>query len=193
MRYPAVHKEHTRERIVKAAARRFRGRGHEGAAIAELMHDLRLTHGGFYRHFTSKDELFVEAFGYALQERGHRIAAAVAQAPPGMALKIVIDTYLDVAHCDDVAAGCPVAALASELARCPRSMRIALQAALKDHIHRMATYVPGETEEERESKARVLFSGMAGTLSVARLLTDSQQRAQLLQDARQFYFAAASR
>jgi TetR/AcrR family transcriptional repressor of nem operon len=193
MRYPAAHKAQTRERIVKAAARRFRGRGHEGAAIGDLMHDLRLTHGGFYRHFSSKDELFVEAFRYALQERRQRIATALARATPGTELRTVIDTYLDVTHCDDVASGCPVAALASELARRPRGMRTALQAVLRDHIQQMARYVPGETEEAREAKASVLFSGMAGTLSVARLLTDSTQRARLLENARSLYFDAARR
>jgi TetR/AcrR family transcriptional repressor of nem operon len=193
MRYPAEHKQQTRERIVRAAARQFRRRGSEGAGIVDLMHDLRLTHGGFYRHFDSKDELFVEAFRYALQERGQRIAAAVAQAAPGTELKTVIDTYLDVAHCDDVASGCPVAALASELSRRPHGMRTALLAVLRDHTHRIATYMPGQTQEEREFKARVLLSGMAGTLSVARLLPDDEQRARLLQEARHFYFEAARR
>ena len=193
MRYPAAHKAQTRERIVKAAARRFRGRGHDGAAIGDLMHDLRLTHGGFYRHFGSKDALFVEAFRYALQERSQRIAAAVVHAAPGTELKTIIDAYLDEAHCDDVASGCPVAALASELARRPHGMRSALQSVLKDHIRRIATYMPGDNVEEREAKARVLFSGMAGTLSVARLLTDHEQRAHLLKDARHFYFEAARR
>src|SRR5262249_15429790 len=98
-----------------------------------------------------------------------------------------------VAHCNDVASGCPVAALASELSRRPHGMRTALLAVLRDYIHRIATYMPGRTEEEREAKARVLFSGMAGTLSVARLVPDDEQRARLLEQARHFYFEAASR
>lgn len=193
MRYPAEHKQQTRERIVRAAARQFRRRGGDGAGIVDLMHDLRLTHGGFYRHFDSKDELFVEAFRYALQERGQRIAAAVGQATPGTELQAVIDTYLDVAHCDDVASGCPMAALAPELARRPQGMRTTLLAVLRDHIHRIAKYVPGRTEEERQSKARVLLSGMAGTLNAARLLTDAGQRARFLKEARRFYYEAAGR
>jgi TetR/AcrR family transcriptional repressor of nem operon len=193
MRYPAEHKRQTRDRIVRAAARQFRRRGGDGAGIVDLMHDLRLTHGGFYRHFDSKDELFIEAFRDALQESRERIGAAVAQAVPGTELKTVIDMYLDVAHCDDVASGCPMAALASELSRRPHGMRTALLALVRDHIHRIATYIPGRTEEEREAKARVLFSGMAGTLSVARVLTDPGQRAQLLKEARHFYFEAARR
>ena len=69
MRYSAEHKEQTRGRIVRAAARRFRSRGSE-AAVGELMRDLRLTHGGFYRHFESKEDLFAEAFEQSLKELG---------------------------------------------------------------------------------------------------------------------------
>jgi len=68
MRYPADHKQQTRERIVRAAARRFRRRGSDGAGIGDLMRDLRLTHGGFYRHFDSKERLFAEAFEHSLKE-----------------------------------------------------------------------------------------------------------------------------
>src|SRR6266852_5237110 len=123
MRYGAEHKQQTRERIVRAAARRFRSRGGEGAGIGDLMRDLRLTHGGFYRHFGSKEDLFVHAFELSLLEVRRRLLAAVEHAPPGGELKALIDAYLDVEHCDNAAEGCPVAALASEVARRPRSAR----------------------------------------------------------------------
>ena len=90
MRYPAAHKAETRERIVQAAARRFRARGTEGAVIGDLMRDLHLTHGGFYRHFSNKEELFVEAFTH-LQERGRRVVSIIEQAPPAR-LKTLVDT-----------------------------------------------------------------------------------------------------
>jgi TetR/AcrR family transcriptional repressor of nem operon len=103
MRYSAEHKQQTRERIVRAAARRFRSRGSEGAGIGDLMHDLRLTHGGFYRHFASKESLFAEAFEQGLKELGDRVVSAIAQSPPGGEVKALIDAYLDVEHCNDVA------------------------------------------------------------------------------------------
>src|SRR4029453_10222509 len=73
MRYSPEHKRQTRERIVRAAARRFRTRGNEGAGIGDLMRDLRLTHGGFYRHFESKEDLFAEAFEQSLKGVGDRV------------------------------------------------------------------------------------------------------------------------
>jgi len=195
MRYTAEHKQETRERIVRAAARRFRSRGSQGAVIGDLMRDLRLTHGGFYRHFDSKEDLFVEAFEHSLTEISRKITSAVEQAPRGGELKALIDAYLDIEHCDNVADGCPVAALASELARRPpRSRaRAAFLRVLRDRTQRTAKYIPGATEEERVSKARMLMSGMAGTVTVARVIADDGQRRKFLDDAKKFYLDAVRR
>src|SRR4051794_16513771 len=134
MRYSPEHKERTRARIVRAAARRFRSKGSEGAGIGDLMRDLRLTHGGFYRHFDSKEALFTEAFEQSLQEARDRVTRAIEQAPKGGELKALIDAYLDVDHLNDVRGGCPVAALASEVARRPRGTREPFLQALRAHI-----------------------------------------------------------
>ena len=190
MRYPAHHKQQTRERIVRAAARRFRSRGTEGAAIADLMRDLRLTHGGFYRHFTSKEGLVAEAFEASLKEIGDRAIAAAEKAPSGNEVQALIDAYLDPKHCDDIAGGCPVAALASEIARRPKGSRGPFLEALRRHIRRMEQYLPGATVEERRQKTIALFTGMAGTLAVTRAFTDEQDRRRILEGARKFYAAA---
>lgn len=193
MRYPREHKQETRERIVRAAARRFRSRGTEGATIGTLMHDLRLTHGGFYRHFDSKEELFIEAFGESLEELSRKMLSALENVPRGGELKALINRYLDTEHSDDVAGGCPVAALATEVARRPPKTRAALLQILKNHMAKAAKFIPGATEEERERKARVLFSGMAGTLNLARVIVDEDQRRRFLEDAKKFYFEAAQK
>lgn len=193
MRYPREHKQETRERIVRAAARRFRSRGTEGATIGTLMHDLRLTHGGFYRHFDSKEELFIEAFGESLEELSRKMLSALENVPRGGELKALINRYLDTEHSDDVAGGCPVAALATEVARRPPKTRAALLQILKNHMAKAAKFIPGATEAERERKARVLFSGMAGTLNLARVIVDEDQRRRFLEDAKKFYFEAAQK
>lgn len=193
MRYPREHKQETRERIVRAAARRFRSRGTEGATIGTLMHDLRLTHGGFYRHFDSKEELFIEAFGESLEELSRKMLSALENVPRGGELKALINRYLDTEHSDDVAGGCPVAALATEVARRPPKTRAALLQILKNHMAKAAKFIPGATQEERERKARVLFSGMAGTLNLARVIVDEDQRRRFLEDAKKFYFEAAQK
>ena len=193
MRYPSEHKQQTRQRIVRAAARRFRSRGTEGASIGTLMRDLRLTHGGFYRHFNNKEELFVEAFGESLEELSREVLSALEGVPPGGELQALINRYLSTEHSDDVAGGCPVAALATEVARRPPKTRAALLQILKNHMAKAAKFIPGVSEEERECKARVLFSGMAGTLNMARVIVDERQRRQFLEDAKKFYLEAAQK
>src|SRR5687768_15793893 len=126
------------------------------------MRDLRLTHGGFYRHFKSKEDLFAQVFEHSLEQVRLKFAPAVARAPQGQELKALIEAYLDASHCANLAEGCPVAALASEVARRPRSTRATFERALQSHIRLIATFVPGENETEREYKAMTLFSGMAG-------------------------------
>ena len=118
-----------RARIVRAAARRFRSRGGEGAAIWDLMRDLRATHGGFYRHFDSKEDLFAEAFADGLEQVADRLVRAAEAAPGGGELKALIDAYLSPEHCDDVANGCPVAVLTAEVTRRPAATRRAFQQA----------------------------------------------------------------
>jgi len=190
MRYGPQHKQQTRERIVRAAARRFRSRGGEGAGIGDLMRDLHLTHGGFYRHFDSKESLFAEAFEQSLRELGDRAVDAIEHAPRGDGLKALIDTYLDIAHCDDVAGGCPVAALAAEIARRPRNSRVRFLQALRSHITRMERYIPGASDQERRQKTIALFTGMAGTLAIARAFPDEKDRRAILDGAKAFYLAA---
>jgi TetR/AcrR family transcriptional repressor of nem operon len=193
MRYPADHKQQTRERIVRAAARRFQSHGSEGAVIGDLMRDLRLTHGGFYRHFASKEDLFAEAFEQALKDIVARATSAIEQAAPGDEVKALIDAYLDIEHCNDVASGCPVAALAPEIARRPRGARERLLRALREHVGRLQRYVPGASDEERRGKAIALLSGMAGTLTLARAFPNEQDRRAILDRAKRFYLEAARR
>jgi TetR/AcrR family transcriptional repressor of nem operon len=158
------------------------------------MRDLHMTHGGFYRHFASKEDLLVEAFGEDANGLSGKLLSAVERAPKGGELKALIDAYLNIEHCENAADGCPVAALATELARRPprSKARLAFEKILKERTRRMAKYMPGATPEEREAKARTLMSGMAGTLTIARVLTDETARRRFLDDAKKFYLQAVS-
>ncbi len=189
MRYPAEHKEQTRERIIEAASRRFR-RGGANVGIGQLMKALKMTHGGFYRHFRSKNELLAEALTRAFESNREGIAEALAKATPGRELEVIINRYLSDEHCADVARGCPVAALASEVARQPRVVRQAWERAVQKAAQGIGRFMSGASEEERTRKASVLFSGMSGTLAVARALADEELRRTLLATARKMYVEA---
>jgi TetR/AcrR family transcriptional repressor of nem operon len=192
MRYPAEHKEETRERIVHAASRRFRRAG-AGAGIGPLMKTLKMTHGGFYRHFRSKTDLLEAALTKGFDEMRARMTSAIATAAPGHELEIIIETYLSDEHCADAAGGCPVAALASEIARQPRAVRAAFDRSIRQATSTMARYMTGETEEERRRKAGILFSGMSGTLTVARAVSDDDLRRRILSAGRRIYIEAFAR
>ena len=189
MRYPAEQKEQTRERIVEAASRRFRRAG-AGVGIGQLMKTLKMTHGGFYRHFKSKDDLVVEALANGFQEMRARMAGAIAKAPPGREIETIINTYLSEQHCCDAGGGCPVAALAAEIGRQPRAVRAAFDREVQQVATTMGRFMSGATDEERRRKAGVLFSGMSGTLAVARAVSDDQLRRTILSAARRIYIEA---
>lgn len=189
MRYSAEHKKETRERIVRAASRQFRRRGREGVAIADLMKNLNLTHGGFYRHFGSKEQLFVEAIEKGFEDIRAQMKRA-ADEQPGSELQAVIEEYLSLEHCSNPADGCPMAALVTEIARYPRAVRLKIERTLSDHLGGISKLLPGETESERRRNAIVLFSGMAGALGLARSVTGEKMRQNILQAAKQFYVEA---
>jgi TetR/AcrR family transcriptional regulator, transcriptional repressor for nem operon len=188
MRYSPSRKEETRDRVLRAASRRFRRDG-VGVAIGDLMKALNLTHGGFYRHFKSKEALLAEALERAVAEGAARMARAAAEAP-GRELETIISTYLSEGHCNDPGGGCALAALAPEVARESRAVREAMDRALLQHSGAMAMYMPGANEEQRRKNAIALFSGMAGSLGVARSLADAGLRRTVLESARRLYLEA---
>src|SRR5262245_40278040 len=96
MRYSVDHKNQTREKIVRAASRRFRSGGAKSVAIADLMRELRLTHGGFYKHFSSKEQLFAEALRQSFEDGAAFIREGAQNAPKGQELKAIIESYLSV-------------------------------------------------------------------------------------------------
>jgi TetR/AcrR family transcriptional repressor of nem operon len=83
MRYSKDHKQETRERIIRTAARRFREDGVEAVGVAALMADAGLTHGGFYAHFPSKEALVAAACAEGFGESQRRLRKTIEQSPPG--------------------------------------------------------------------------------------------------------------
>src|SRR5215471_2704857 len=123
MRYPAEQKAETHRKIVATAARSFREHGSDSNSIGQVMSELGLTKGGFYRHFESKGDLYAAAVARAFEELGDRMAAVAEAAPKGAELRAVIEHYLSAKHLNTPGAGCPLAALAPEIARQPVGVR----------------------------------------------------------------------
>ncbi len=187
MRYPADRKAETHEKIVAAAARSFREHGSETNGIGQVMKELGLTKGGFYRHFESKGDLYAAAIERAFEELGNRLAAVAEAAPKGAGLRAVIEQYLSVKHLNAPGTGCPLAALAPEIARQPLEVRKRINQSMLAFRERMLPYVPGRTVDEKRARAFILFPGMAGVLVAARAIADPQGRERMLAAARSFY------
>ena len=187
MRYSREHKAQSHEKILSVAARSFRERGGDTSGIGTVMKKVGLKKGGFYRHFKSKDDLFVEAVARALDETGRAMEEVAKAAPKGQALRAIIERYLSVGHANSPGSGCVRAALGPELARKPLSVRKRIEVLLEAYRERLMPFFPGETREEKIAKTRLLFPSMAGVLMMVRVIPDPQKREQLLREARNFF------
>src|ERR1700741_3231061 len=112
MRYDTEHKARTHSRIVKSASRQLRKKGLNGPGVATLMKASGLTHGGFYKHFSSRDDLVVEAVEESFRELTETLTGAAERSGSRAPWKSMIETYLSLERCDGIDRGCPIAALA---------------------------------------------------------------------------------
>ena len=187
MRYSPEHKAQNHENILSVAARSFRERGGDSSGIGTVMNKVGLTKGGFYRHFKSKDDLFVEAVARALDEMARGMLEVAQSAAEGQALRAIIERYLSPRHADSPGMGCVLAALGPEFARKPLSLRKRIDALLDAYRERLLPFAPGQTREEKLAKFSVLFPSMAGVLTRARVISDPQRRERMLTEARNFF------
>jgi TetR/AcrR family transcriptional regulator, transcriptional repressor for nem operon len=186
MRYRPEHRVQIHEKIVKDASRRLRAEGLTGAAVSTVMRDAGLTHGGFYKHFESKDELLVESLRKAFRELADSLAQVAQESEPGTAWKAIVRTYLSAEHCDHPEWGCPLAALAPELARADGPMKTEILEEMEKYKSRMLPFMPGRRRADKERAFTTIISTMLGAVAIARILPDEAQRAKVLANARDF-------
>ena len=186
MRYRPEHRVKTHQRIVKDASRRIRAEGLTGAAVSAVMRDAGLTHGGFYKHFGSKDELVMESLREAFGEMADFLAHAAQKCEPGTAWKAIVRNYLSAEHCDHPECGCPLAALAPELARADEATKAQILVELQRYQSRMLPFMPGRRAADKERAFELIISTMLGALAIARILPDQAKRARVLASTRDF-------
>jgi TetR/AcrR family transcriptional regulator, transcriptional repressor for nem operon len=184
MRYEPDHKARIHRRIVRNASRQLRAKGLNGPAVTTLMKAAGLTHGGFYRHFGSRDDLVVEAVEESLQELRDRLIAAAKQAEPGESWKAMVRSYLSLERCDRPDEGCPIAALAPDMARTPPALKQRIAAAILKLRQGLLPFMPGRSAEEKAANFLALFSSMVGTIAIARTMPDPAVRQRILNTVR---------
>jgi len=186
MRYRPEHKAAIHRKIVKDASRRVRTQGITGSAVADVMRDAGLTHGGFYKHFGSKDELLIESLSDAFTEIADTLTRAAQKSPPAIAWKAIVKTYLRPEYADHVEHGCPLPALAPDLARAGKAIRARVPAEVLKYRSRMLPYMPGRRKADKARNFIAIFATMTGAMAIARLFPDPAIRAAILTHARNF-------
>src|SRR6266567_6276662 len=186
MRYRPEHKAEVHRKIVKDASRRVRAEGLTGAAVAAVMRDTGLTHGGFYKHFGSKNDLLLESLHEAFREIGDTLVGAAKQSHREAAWKAIVKAYLSPEYCDHAERGCPLTTLAPELARADKAMRDQILAELVNYKDRMIPFMPGRRTANKERAFFVIFSTMVGAVEIARMLPDRVAQEKVLASTREF-------
>lgn len=185
---PPSRKEITHERIVATAARAIRRGGFGGVGVADIMKEAGLTHGGFYAHFSSRNALLAEALVRAGQDSADRVAhgAAVRQARGASALRALVEGYLSERHLGDLEAGCPVAALASEMPRQSAEVREAAAQRVRGLVAAVQRALPKGAPAD---SGPAIASQLVGALQLARALGDNAEGQALLKASRRALLA----
>jgi TetR/AcrR family transcriptional repressor of nem operon len=152
--------------------------GIDSVSLAELMNEAGLTHGGFYRHFDSRDDLVAEAIDTALAQGAERIQAAAKLGGPE-ALAAIIDGYLSRLHRDKPETGCAVAALLTDIARTNARVRTAYVRQVRSYIELLAELTPGHDSDE----AHLILAALVGALVLARAVDDRGVSDEILDSA----------
>ena len=170
----------TRQRIIKAAAAAFRKNGIAGTGLSDLMAAAGLTHGGFYRHFDSKDQIVAEACAAATESA---MATYFSNNSGHSGVKARVAKYLSLAHRDDPSAGCPLAALGSEIARSDEKTRAAATQAFLKLVDTLASASGKTRPDVAQRRALVAASTMIGALMMSRIVTDRELSAAILRQS----------
>jgi len=184
MRYDTDHKARTRQRIVKNAARQLRARGLTGPGVADLMKASGLTVGGFYKHFDSREHLLSEAIEEGMADFGERLFAATAHVPENERWKEMVKFYLSMEHCEHSDKGCPMPALAPEIARASPAIKRRIVAMLKARRDQVAKFMPGRNASEKRRNAIVILTSMAGAVTMARTMSAPEEKQAILDSVR---------
>jgi TetR/AcrR family transcriptional repressor of nem operon len=172
----------TRQRIVEVASEAIRNKGIDATGVAEIMAAAGLTHGGFYRHFDSKEELVTEAI--ALSRKDYLAGTLTAAEQGGEALLKHFMDYVALDHRDDIGSGCPLASNGSELVRSDARTRHNATEALRLWFDKTAPYMRSQDDNRKPEMAINVVMNMIGALTMSRMVDDPVLSGQILEATR---------
>ncbi|MEI5677211.1 MULTISPECIES: TetR/AcrR family transcriptional regulator [unclassified Mesorhizobium] len=170
-----------RRRILDEASRLFRDKGFDAVSVAEVMKAAGLTHGGFYGHFDSKNDLVAQTLAHVL-----------ALDAGGGNLHAYLDAYLSPKHRDNAADGCPTAGLAADIRHQTTAARVAMTEGLRSQIDRISAALPGVKPADRRRAAIGTWAAMVGAVILARAIDDPTLSDEVLEQTRAWIDAGIS-
>jgi AcrR family transcriptional regulator len=182
MRYRKGHKQQTNERILRAAGRLFRKQGYEATGVDAVMSSAQLTAGAFYSHFQSKEDLLAETLSAAFRE-------ASSERPPDLNslqgrdwLRAFTSFYLSAEHRNAADSGCPIPALAAEVARLGGRTREVFE----QHLRRVIDFIAKQIDEQNPDRERAISTTamLAGAVLLARAVWDETFSREILEACR---------
>ncbi|HEY5851106.1 MAG TPA: TetR/AcrR family transcriptional regulator [Lysobacter sp.] len=184
MRYDTARKLQTRQRVLQVAARAIRSDGPTRVGVAGVMREAGLTHGGFYAHFGSKDELVAAAIGQMFDDGLERLRQSLDGRNAADGLAAYFRRYLSAAHRDAPGHGCPIAALAGEVPRLDPAARDAFADGSRQLTQALADSLSRLGHDEASTLATSVLAELVGTLAMARCESDVVRSDALLAAAR---------
>jgi len=181
----ASHKERTRARILDEAARAMRESGAEGISVAALMKRAGLTHGGFYAHFASRDDLVAHAIDRMFRDSKMILALKASAADPKTGLATLIESYLSDRARAAPGTNCALPALASEAGRLPEAARARFAAGIARFQAAIAESIAAIGKDEPEMLAASVLAEMVGAMALARSMDDDAAASTMLAASRQ--------
>lgn len=170
MRVSRAQAEENRDRVIDVASRLFREHGFDGIGLKDLMKGAGLTQGGFYKQFSSKDDLAALASRRAMESATRRWSAAAADSSDP--LEAVMAFYLSTDHRGEKAEGCPLVALGSDAARQSAEVRSPFEDGIRAHFEVLDELVAGDNGSSPSGRAMAILSLMVGAVTLSRIMED---------------------
>jgi TetR/AcrR family transcriptional repressor of nem operon len=178
VRYPRGHKQQTGEKIVRSAGRLFRNNGFAATGVDAVMASVKLTAGGFYSHFGSKEELLAATLDNIFRESSQDRPRQLSELKGSAWLQAFVSFYLSREHRDTPDKGCPMPALAAEVARIGGQPRVVFE----QHLRRIVDWMAQQFERHPDNRERAitLLAQCLGGLMLARAVEDSSFSEEIL-------------
>ena len=191
MRYPTGQKRQTSERILRAAGRLFRKQGYAATGVDAVMSSIQLTAGGFYSHFRSKEDLLADTLDAIFREAGSDRPAELSTLQGRDWLRAFTAFYLSAEHRDAADRGCPIPALAAEVARVGgRTSEVFAQ-----HLRRVIDFIAQQFDEQHPDRKQAISTTamLAGAVLLARAVGDETFSQEILDACRETAIEAIGR